>query len=97
MTTCVSCRSCSRDEICFRPSRYIPFSFKPGLTIHIFLSIIQPNGDLIVGALGPDNGGLKVEEGYEAARHCGLNIIATLKEQLGDLDRVEQVVKVRVA
>ena len=73
------------------------FSFKPGLTIHIFLSIIQPNGDLIVGALGPDNGGLKVEEGYEAARHCGLNIIATLKEQLGDLDRVEQVVKVRVA
>ena len=35
-----------------------------------------------------------MEEGYEAARHCGLNIISTLKSQLGDLDRVEQVVKV---
>ena len=38
---------------------------------------------------------MTVEEGYDAARHCGLNIIATLKEQLGDLDRVEQVIKVR--
>ena len=45
--------------------------------------------------LGPDNGGLSVEQGYDAARHCGLNIIATLKKQLGDLDRVEQIVKVR--
>ena len=44
--------------------------------------------------LGPDNGGLSVEQGYDAARHCGLNIIATLKKQLGDLDRVEQIVKV---
>ena len=35
-----------------------------------------------------------MEEGYDAARHCGLNIIATLKKQLGDLDRVEQVIKV---
>ena len=49
---------------------------------------------MITGTLGPDNGGLTVEEGYDAARHCGLNIIATLKKQLGDLDRVEQVVKV---
>ena len=38
---------------------------------------------------------MSVEEGYDAARHCGLNIIATLKKQLGDLDRVEQVIKVR--
>jgi len=38
---------------------------------------------------------MTVEEGYDAARHCALNIIATLKSQLGDLDRVEQVVKVR--
>ena len=49
---------------------------------------------MITGMLGPDNGGLTVEQGYDAARHCGLNIIATLKKQLGDLDRVEQVVKV---
>ncbi|KAL7533210.1 hypothetical protein ACHAXR_005103 [Thalassiosira sp. AJA248-18] len=55
---------------------------------------ITNDGELITGTLGPDNGGMTVEEGYDAARLCGLNIIATLKEQLGDLDRVEQVVKV---
>ena len=55
----------------------------------------QADGEMITGMLGPDNGGLTVEQGYDAARHCGLNIIATLKKQLGDLDRVEQVVKVR--
>lgn len=54
------------------------------------------DGTLISGALGPDHGGLTVEQGYAAARLCGLNIIATLKNQLGDLDRVEQVIKVRL-
>jgi enamine deaminase RidA (YjgF/YER057c/UK114 family) len=34
------------------------------------------------------------EHGYEAARHAALNIIATLKGELGDLDRVEKIVKV---
>lgn len=55
---------------------------------------IKADGTLITGALNPEGGGLTVEEGYEAARHCGLNIISTLKNHLGDLDRVEQVVKV---
>jgi hypothetical protein len=56
--------------------------------------LVQTDGTLIAGALGPDTGGLTIEEGYDAARTCGLNLIATLKKQLGDLDRVEQVVKV---
>lgn len=55
---------------------------------------IGVDGTLIAGALGPDQGGLTVEQGYAAARLCGLNIIATLKNQLGDLDRVEQVIKI---
>jgi len=55
---------------------------------------IKADGTLITGALAPEGGGLTVEEGYEAARYCGLNIIATLKNHLGDLDKVEQVVKV---
>ena len=29
--------------------------------------------------------------GQEAARHCALNIISTLKAELGDLDRIEKV------
>jgi enamine deaminase RidA (YjgF/YER057c/UK114 family) len=52
------------------------------------------NGALMVGRIGPDSDGKTIEHGYEAARHTGLNLIATMKEQLGDLDRVEQVVKV---
>ena len=30
---------------------------------------------------------------YAAARHVGLNLIATIQKELGDLDRVEKIVK----
>ena len=53
----------------------------------------QPDGTLMTGRIGEE--GRDKDYGYQAARHAGLNIISTLKEQLGDLDRVEQVVKVR--
>ena len=43
------------------------------------------------GKVGID---LTPEEGYQAARDCGLNIIAQLKKFLGDLDRVKAVVQV---
>jgi enamine deaminase RidA (YjgF/YER057c/UK114 family) len=43
------------------------------------------------GKLGREYG---VEEGYQAARLTMLNILATVKDALGDLDRVERVVKV---
>lgn len=56
---------------------------------------IKVNGTLLTGRIGPASGGETIAHGYEAARHAGLNIISTLKKQLGDLDRVEQVVKVR--
>jgi enamine deaminase RidA (YjgF/YER057c/UK114 family) len=52
----------------------------------------QPDGTLMTGRIGEN--GLDKDYGYEAARPAGLNIISTLKEELGDLDRVEQVVKV---
>jgi len=55
---------------------------------------VQLDGSLITGRIGPKSGGESVEHGYAAARQCGLNILSTLKQQLGDLDRVEQVVKV---
>jgi enamine deaminase RidA (YjgF/YER057c/UK114 family) len=37
---------------------------------------------------------MSVEEGYAAAREVGLQILATAKAALGDLDRVTRVVKV---
>jgi enamine deaminase RidA (YjgF/YER057c/UK114 family) len=52
---------------------------------------LKEDGTLMTGCVaGPGD----VETGYAAARQVGLNLIATLKNQLGDLDRVEQIVKV---
>jgi enamine deaminase RidA (YjgF/YER057c/UK114 family) len=45
---------------------------------------------LAVGHVGAE---LTVEDGYEAARLTGLSIIAGLRQELGDLDRVTRWVK----
>ena len=42
------------------------------------------------GKVGTD---LTVEEGYQAARLCGLNMLATIKDYIGELDRVDYFVK----
>jgi YjgF/chorismate_mutase-like, putative endoribonuclease len=42
---------------------------------------------LVEGLVGRD---LTVEQGYEAARLTALSILASLKQELGDLDRVTQ-------
>jgi enamine deaminase RidA (YjgF/YER057c/UK114 family) len=42
------------------------------------------------GKLGQD---LTVEQGYDAARQTMINLLVVLKEQIGDLDRIKQVVK----
>jgi enamine deaminase RidA (YjgF/YER057c/UK114 family) len=52
---------------------------------------IDGSKPLMQGKVGSD---LTPEEGHEAARLTGLSIIASLKEALGDLDRVTQWVKV---
>lgn len=55
---------------------------------------IKIDGTLCTGKLGGGDGGLTVEEGYEAARWCGLNLVSTMKDVLGgDLSRVSKVVK----
>ncbi len=46
-----------------------------------------------LGKLGKD---FSAEEGQQAARLCGLNILAQLQAVLGDLDRVKRVVKLGV-
>ena len=37
---------------------------------------------------------LTVDQGYEAARWCALNLLARMKAELGDLDRVTRILKV---
>ncbi|MGI5839462.1 MAG: RidA family protein [bacterium] len=59
----------------------------------LFLSGAGPLKDgkaTVTGRLGEN---LTVEQGYAAAREAGLSLLATLKRELGDLDRVEQIVK----
>ena len=43
-----------------------------------------------IGKLGRD---FTSEQGYQAARLCGINIVAQLKAALGELDRVKRIVK----
>ena len=52
---------------------------------------IRPDGSFIVGRVGLD---LNVEEAKQAARQVGLAIIATLKTNLGSLNRIKRVIKV---
>jgi enamine deaminase RidA (YjgF/YER057c/UK114 family) len=47
-------------------------------------------GDPIVGKVGGD---LTLEQGAEAARIAGLNLLAVLRAEIGSLDRVTRVVK----
>lgn len=59
----------------------------------VFLSghLPQPhNGPLITGKVGQD---LDVDAAKEAAKIVGLNLCATLKHNLGDLDKVKRIVK----
>ncbi|MCZ6680125.1 MAG: RidA family protein, partial [Candidatus Poribacteria bacterium] len=37
---------------------------------------------------------LTAEEGYQSARQVGLGLLSTLKNALGDLDRIKRIVKV---
>jgi enamine deaminase RidA (YjgF/YER057c/UK114 family) len=59
----------------------------------VFLSGHGPtrDGQLVFrGKLGVD---MDVETGYQAAQQVALNLLATLKNEIGDLDRVKRVVK----
>ena len=51
---------------------------------------LLPDGSLITGQVGSS---VDLDGGRAAARQVGLTILATLKSQLGSLDRVERVIK----
>ena len=52
---------------------------------------IAANGELIKGKVGKE---LKTEDGYEAAKRCGLNIIAQVKKACnGDLSKIKSCIK----
>jgi len=51
---------------------------------------VQKDKSLITGKLGQD---LNTEEGYAAARQVGLTMLATLKDQIGDLRKIKRLLK----
>ena len=52
---------------------------------------LKPDKTLISGRVGAD---LSLDQGKAAARQVGLAILATLRDHLGNLDRVKRLVKV---
>eukprot|EP01121_Diplochlamys_sp_Union-15-3_P013561 TRINITY_DN4222_c0_g1_i1.p1 TRINITY_DN4222_c0_g1~~TRINITY_DN4222_c0_g1_i1.p1 ORF type:complete len:179 (+),score=34.64 TRINITY_DN4222_c0_g1_i1:50-586(+) len=63
-------------------SGHLPFKFHPEQ------KVLTEN--VIVGKVGKD---LTLEQAQDAAKSCALSIIGTLKEHLGNLDKVSKIVK----
>ena len=51
---------------------------------------MKPDGTFIVGKVPTE---ISEEEAYQAARLTGLNLLANLKAEIGDLDRFKRMVK----
>jgi enamine deaminase RidA (YjgF/YER057c/UK114 family) len=68
---------------------YVPVVMTGGLA-YVSGQLPFVDGVLVKGRLGES---VTVGEGYEAARACGLMLLAQLRAALGSLSRVERVVK----
>lgn len=53
---------------------------------------LKADGENITGKVGAD---LSIEEGYEAARITGINQLSVLKAELGNLNRIKRIIKVK--
>lgn len=51
----------------------------------------KPEGGQITGKVGSD---LTLEQGQEAARLVGISLLSSLKKEIGDLNKVNRIVKV---
>ncbi len=70
--------------------------YKPCLVTGNYLYVsghgtVQRDGSLIIGRIGRD---MDMEEGKKAAQQVGLAILATIRANLGSLDKVKRVIKV---
>jgi enamine deaminase RidA (YjgF/YER057c/UK114 family) len=68
---------------------YVP-AVEAGGLLHVSGQLPFVGGALVKGRLGED---VSLEDGYAAARACGLMLLAQARAALGSLDRVERVVK----
>lgn len=52
----------------------------------------KPDGSYITGKVGSD---LTIKEGYDAARLVAIALLSSLKAEIGDLNKVKRIVKVK--
>ena len=70
---------------------YVPFRLAGNL---LFLAGVGPHrgdGGMITGKVGAE---VSVAQAYDAARLCGLNLLASMIAAVGTLDRIDAVLKV---
>jgi enamine deaminase RidA (YjgF/YER057c/UK114 family) len=70
---------------------YVPFRIGGGL---LFLSGVGPrsaDGSMMTGKVGS---AVSVDQGYAAAKLCGVNLLTNIVAALGSLDRVDTILKV---
>jgi enamine deaminase RidA (YjgF/YER057c/UK114 family) len=60
---------------------------------HAYVSGQPPAKDGKIQYFGRVGEDVTVEDAYLAARQCALNILGALKQELGELERIDQVVK----
>ena len=70
---------------------YKPFLIAGSLCYVSGHGTVKEDGELIVGRIGDT---MAIEEGKLAARQVGLAILATLKQNLGSLNKIKRVIKV---
>ena len=71
-------------------ANYVPFRWAGNLLFLSGQGPKRPDGGFEVGRLGND---ATIEEGYRAARLTGLQLLAVAKSALGELGRIDAVVK----
>lgn len=71
---------------------YVPTVEANGM-LYVSGQVSFQNNQLMVGRLGDDR---DLAFGVQAARACGLMVLAQIKAALGSLDRVERVVKLNI-
>lgn len=73
--------------------KYAPVQTGDGVTVYVSGCGPQIGDEAMTGKLGAD---VSIAEGRTAAMRCALNILAVLHRDIGDLNKVEQMIKVTV-
>jgi enamine deaminase RidA (YjgF/YER057c/UK114 family) len=71
-------------------ANYVPYRFAGNLLYLSGQGPRLPGGGLAIGKLGRD---VSIEEGYEHAKLTGLSLLASAKDALGELSRIEATIK----